>query len=408
MSFDPPRQCKYTSPSGVVSVLGFDSLERDGAKKLAVNEPPQQNRAEVQDLGNSGIRFPLTVYINGPTYQADADAFFAALSEHYDRDTPATLAHPRWGDVLVCPTTWTQVEQFVEGMGEAVFTLEFIRIDREALFPATGNDAGAQLQADNDAAAASAQAGYGANGVPTTPADVANVTAKSGNLLSNIGSSLRGMASAASDLGAQFQADLDSALGAVDDLVADPILLAQTVMSLARAPANAVIAIGDKVTEYQNMIANIGLSTANSYAEAELMLLGLGAAAAGASDSTLTGDLDTRTAAVDVADGLDDMQTAIQDQIEAAEALGWLPDADTVANIMQMLSRCRARMLQASFDLPTERHYITSGPIDPISLIKQLKGTFTEADLDQAIKDNDLSDEEFFLLPTNFNWVWYA
>lgn len=406
---DALRTCKYTSPSGKSFSLSFDEVSREGGKKLSVNEPPQQDRAEVQDLGNLGIRLPMTLYIAGQDYHTDADAFYLALSERYSADSPATLQHPRWGDILVCPTTWTQTEGFVEGMGQAVFSVEFIRVDRTAKFPATANDAGAQLQADIDAAAEAGTGAYTENGTPTTPGDIATVTAKSTDLFTAIGDSLRGMASSAEDLGAQFEADLATALGSVDALVADPVTLAEAVMSLARAPAQAVIAIGDKVREYQTLVDTIGLTTAASYAEAELVLLALCGGCAGASEATLSGDLGTRSDAVESADLIGDITDAMRLALERAQAdLGWAPDADTVAKLEDMLSTARARLLDASFSLKVERHYVTSGPIDPISLMRQLTGGFSDSALDQAVKDNDLSDEEFFLLPPGFDWVWYA
>lgn len=405
---DDLRTCRYTSPSGKVFDLQFDEVVREGGKKLSVNEPPQQDRAEIQDLGNLGIRLPMTLYFSGQEYHTDADAFYLALSERYSQDAPATMSHPRWGDILVCPTTWTQTEGFVEGMGRATFAVEFIRVDRTAKFPTTGNDAGAQLQADVDAAASSATDGYAANGTPETPGDIATVTAKSSDLFTVIGDTLRGLASGAEDLGAQFEADLATALGSVDALVADPATLAEAVMSLARAPAVAVMGIGDKVRSYQTLVESIGLSTVNTYAEAELMLMSLAGGCAGACEATLTGDLGTRADAVESADLIDEILETLRLTLEAAQEIGWAPEADTVAALEEMLARARARLLEASFSLKVERRLILSGSSDPCSMVKKLYGTFSDTLLEQFILDNDLSDDEFFMIPMGREVVWYA
>lgn len=408
--FDDLRECKYTAPSGKTMTLQFDEVDRELEPKVAINDPPQQNRSEVQHLGFRGIRYPMTVYFSGPDFHTQADAFFLLMAEPTSSSDPGTLQHPRWGDILVALIgPLTHHEGWVENVGMASFGVEWIRVDRTAKFPATANDAGAQLQADIEAAAEAGTGAYTENGTPTTPGDIATVTAKSTDLFTAIGDSLRGMASSAEDLGAQFEADLATALGSVDALVADPVTLAEAVMSLARAPAQAVIAIGDKVREYQTLVDTIGTTTAASYAEAELVLLALCGGCAGASEATLSGDLGTRSDAVESADLIGDITDAMRLALERAQAdLGWAPDADTVAKLEDMLSTARARLLDASFSLKVERHYVTSGPIDPISLMRQLTGGFTDEALDQAVKDNDLSDEEFFLLPPGFDWVWYA
>lgn len=406
---DDLRECTYVAPSGARFALQFDDVSRDGGKKAVVHELPQQDRVEVQDLGNLGIHLPMTLYISGEDYHLTADDFFLALSERYTSDRPGELKHPRWGDILVCPITWTQAEGFVEGIGQAVFTVEFARVDRVSKFPTVGTDTASQLAADSADNAANTAAAFAERGVPTTPGEIANQTAQASNVLTTIGSALSGLASSAEDLGAQFNADLNTALGSVDALVAAPADLADAIISLARAPAEAVLAIGDKVTQYRTMIETMGLSVVNSYAEAELLLLSLNAGCIGATEATLSGDLASRTDAVDASDDIDAIMTAFNALLEHTSAsLGWLPDPQTVADTMAMLSTCRARLLETSFSLKVERHYIVPGPIDPCSLIKKLTGTFSDAALDQAIADNGLSDEDIFMVPAAFDWVWYA
>ena len=406
---DDLRECRYTSPSGALFFLQFDDVSRDGGKKAVVHELPQQDRVEVQDLGNLGIKFPMTLYFSGQDYHTTADSFFVALSEKYTADNPGVLRHPRWGDILVCPITWNQSEGFVDGLGQAVFTVEFARVDRTTKFPTGGVDSASQLAADADAAAASSATAYTTNGAPTTPGEVAAVTSTSGNLFTSIGYALRGIASSAEDLGAQFDADLATTLGSVDALVADPASLADALLTLARKPAEAVVAIADKVTQYRTMIDSMATNLATSYAEAELVLMGVTAGCIGATDATLSGDLSTRADAVDASEDIDAIMAAFNALLEAQNSsLGWLPDPQTVADTMEMLSTCRARLLEASFSLKVERHYTVPGPVDLISLIKMLTGTFSDSALDQAVKDNDLADDEFFQVPAGFDWVWYA
>lgn len=406
---DDLREYTYTSPSGSVHRVEFDDLNRGVDPKVAVMEPPQQSRAEVQNLGSGGIRIPMNFYVSGMDYNVRADALFEALMEPTDSRRPGTLQHPRWGDILVSVVSGPfQAERFVEGMGQATFTGEFIRIDRETKFPGTSTDAGGQLQADADAAADQSAAGYTANGAPGTPGETVAVTAGSTNFLTATGDALRGMASSADDLGSQFEADLATALASVDALVADPADLASSVMALVRAPAVAALTVGDKIRSYQTLMTSSASLTTNTYAECELMLLTLGAVSVGACEASLSGDLGNRGAAVDASDLIDQILTQLREAIEAAELTGWRPDGDTVAALETALSTARARLLSSSFDLKTERRKPLPSAMDPNTAVKTLYGTWSEDTLDQFIKDNDLADDEFFGIPAGREVVWYA
>jgi prophage DNA circulation protein len=384
---DDLRECTYTSPSGKAFTLQFDEVSRTGGKKLAVHDLPQQDRAEAQDLGNQAKRFPMTLYISGMDYHKTADDFDLALGEHYDGDTPGVLGHPRWGDILVVPSDqWTQTENFVDGMGQAVFSVEFLTVTRDKKFPTSSTDAAGALRSASSAAAASSASAYTDNGAPATIGEVTAVTATLGNLFTAIGDSLRGIASSAEDIGAQFDADLATAIGSVDALVSAPADLADALLTLARKPAEAVVAIADKVSQYRTMIDSMAGNLAGSYAEAEIVLMGVTAGCIGATDATLSGDLSTRADAVDASEDIDAIMAAFNALLEAQNtALGWLPDPQTVADMMEILSTCRARLLEASFSLKVERHYTVPGPVDPISLIKMLTGTFSDDALDQAV-----------------------
>lgn len=388
----------------------FDDLERDGGKKGTTVEPVQQNRAIVQELGNLGIRFPMTLYIAGMDYHKTADAFFVALSEPCDSDSPATLNHPRWGDILVCPEgNFTQVEGFVENMGRAVFTVTFVRIDRKAKFPGASKDAGSQLQADSDAAKINAANTFEGNyPSPPTPSDLAAVGNSAGNFLTAFGDSVRGLTSLSEEVSTQFEAGLATALGSLGALASDPAAMADGMLSLVLMPAGLAVSIAQKVGAFRSAIEGIGSMIGSSDAEAELKQLIASAIASGATESTLEGDLLTRQDAINTAEDLDALLASLLALIETAEETGWIADSDTVATITDLLSVARSRLVDQSFSLKSQRTYTVSVPTDPNTILMRLYGTWSDSLLDQFCMDNDLADDEFFMLPAGRTVVWYA
>ncbi len=157
---DRLRECTYTDPAGTVHRLLFDEVSREGPKKIGAFPLPQQDRTEIQDLGMDGIDHPMTLYIAGEDYDLAADAFWKGLTMRHTDAKPGTLSHPRWGDLTVKPIgTPTQSESFIEGMGRAVFVVQFKEIDPTAKFPTTSVNAASQITTVSEATASTVIAG---------------------------------------------------------------------------------------------------------------------------------------------------------------------------------------------------------------------------------------------------------
>ena len=119
---DRIERLTYQSPKRKTFDLEFDDLARNIQRKTAINEFPYQNKANVQDLGMGNLKIPIRCYISGNDYDLEADRFFKALNEQ----GYGTLDHPRWGSIDVIPINITQSESFIDGLGRAIFEIEFI------------------------------------------------------------------------------------------------------------------------------------------------------------------------------------------------------------------------------------------------------------------------------------------
>src|SRR6185436_6254509 len=171
------------------------------------------------------------------------------------------------------------------------------------------------------------------------------------------------------------------------------------VLALIRAPASALLQVNDKINSYKTIANGMVSLTVNSYAECELLFLGIGAVAVASCEATLSGDLGNRGDAVDASDNIDAILAQIRALLEAAEATGWTCDGDTWAGIEDLMSTCRSRLLNASFDLKAERRKALPSAMDPHSAVKALYGTWSDELVDQFGRDNDLADDEWFMIP---------
>jgi prophage DNA circulation protein len=119
---DRIERLTYQSPKRKTFDLEFDDLARNIQRKTAINEFPYQNIANVQDLGMGNLKIPIRCYISGNDYDLEADRFFKALNEQGS----GILDHPRWGSIDVIPINITQSESFIDGLGRAIFEIEFV------------------------------------------------------------------------------------------------------------------------------------------------------------------------------------------------------------------------------------------------------------------------------------------
>lgn len=125
---DRLERLTYQSPKRKTFDLEFEDLARNITRKTAINEFPYQNIANVQDLGMGNLKIPIRCFITGINYDLEADRFFKALNEQ----GYGILDHPRWGSINVLPINITQSESFVDGLGRAIFEIEFAEYFPEA------------------------------------------------------------------------------------------------------------------------------------------------------------------------------------------------------------------------------------------------------------------------------------
>jgi hypothetical protein len=108
---------------------------------------------------------------------------------------------------------------------------------------------------------------------------------------------------------------------------------------------------------------------------------------------------------------MDDLLAQLRAAIEAArlQVAGWTPDGDTLSQLEDLLSQCRARLLAESFSLQSERRRIQAWTTDALTLCREFyPGVPIDQSLPKFIADSDLMDDEFFQVPVGKEVVWYA
>ncbi len=409
---DRLRDCRYTTPSGTTFLLHFTDLKRSGGKKAAVHEFPQSDTPEIQDLGNKGQTFPLQVYIDGGDYDLIADAFVTGLSE----SGPGTLKHPRWGDMLAMPITWSQSDGFVDGMGRSTFEIEFARADTTQ-YPTSASAIGLMLEDSIQEASDNASTLWLTDpwsAISPSEADLStakdSIVGGTVTLVDRIKAFASRVSDIATEIGnraAAIAAEIDTAI------IAEPRQFVTDVISLYTAGSAVNTAIRDKIKGYKETLDAAIKTGTDTAAQALALYLQYFGISAGAAASTLTGDLNDRSDTVAAAEAIQDLSDELIAGIEAAEdATDYAANAAMVSAIKAMLAAAAALLLQKSFTLRAARHLVLSKDCTPLDLVYDLlkpdSGDALDAALDDFIAQNALGGDLLLLIPAGTEVAYYA
>jgi hypothetical protein len=224
----------------------------------------------------------------------------------------------------------------------------------------------------------------------------------------------------------------------MDVLVGMPIMLAQQVLGLMKAPGEAFEAISDRLDCYKSMVDGIITDTmaqpaktlasahalaikpiqlANGFHSADLIVTG---ALNGLLLSTLDYEYKSKQEALDTAAELeaqfakvngwrDEQFAALSNPSVGLKSLSASVDAgETFQKLYLARTQTMARLVEMSFSLYAERAIILDRPRSFIDLCAELYGDISLEKLNYFINTNNLGGDEFVEIPEGRRIVYYA
>lgn len=407
---DRLRPGRYWSPSGAEFTFEFRDLQRAGGKKAAVHEFPQQDLPEVQDLGQSTVHFALELIFTGQDYDLVADPFWEALNER----GPATLMHPRWGDITVLPLSILQTEAFVAGMRRATFQVDFVRTG-DLQFPTSSTQVESQVGIGLDDFEGNAAAAFGED---IAPEDALETAAVRGDMLSvgeELDARMTETVAENEERAEEFRRKVSNFQADIDELVAEPAAMTQSYLELARLPGRSGAAILTKVKSFGGLIEALAVGgSPGSPAEAAALVLQLFGALSGLAESGISGgEPQNRSAAIESSEAVGDaLETAIT-AIEAIEAAvdGYAAPIELLSTLQGLVGQVAALLLERGFGLAVEQRAVLDGDRTPLDLVYELINPQTAEELETALDDfiaqNNLHGDEILLIPRGRKVVYY-
>lgn len=405
---DRLRTCDYRSPSGATFTMQFDDIERNGSSKTAVHELPQQDKPDIQDLGNNADRFPMSLYFTGADYDQKADAFVLALKER----GAGALSHPRFGDIPVKALTWSQSESFVENMGRADFSVEFIHCPTTVAFPVTTvqqQETIGNLSADASAASADR---FVEDFAPIDADDLAACKAAVMDTIQDISDGFAAVTNGIDSAAREINNQISAVESQIDELVAAPAQLFDSMQGIYNTVADLPTKIQEKLLSYaaqmESLADRIFGEPPRTTSQAALATATSSMIMTATAKSTTVGTTASRQEAVRNADSIEAIRTSFQDVVEQSEAavVGYQADPVAMAALSDTIAKTSDAVLQASFDLRSERRYVLPAETPVLVLLWKFYGSLDA--LDEFIESNDLQGDENLMVPAGREVLYYV
>ncbi len=429
------REASYKAPNGRLIKFDYEEVSRKFEARGTVHEFPGINQAYVQRTGFGSRKYPIRAYFHGSSCDIEAGWFEYALT----LDGIGELNHPVYGTGLkVVP--FGEIERrddLVKQANQAIVDVTFWTTTGVP-YPITGINTENEIRTQ--------VAGWDIekiqefkNRFANFPDSAKNMGIKSFlNWLKNVEQTMQSASSAIADKRRQMQDGINLLNRTMDALVGMPIMLAQQVLGLMKAPGEAFSALSDRLDVYGQIVDGIigdtmaqpakvlasahGLAIkpiqiANGFHSADLFVSG---AMGGLLLTTLSSQYTSKQEALDTAAEVealfakvngwrDEQITALSSPTTGLKSLAASVDAgDSFQKLYLARSSTMARLVEMSFSLYAERAIVLDRPRSLIDLCAELYGDISIDRLDFFINTNKLGGDEFLEIPEGRRIVYYA
>lgn len=429
------REASYKAPNGKLIKFNFEEVSRKFEARGTVHEFPGINQAYVQRTGIGSRKYPIRAFFNGPTCDIEAGYFEYALT----LDGIGELNHPLYGSGLkVVP--FGDIERrddLVKQANQAIVDVTFWTTTGVP-YPFSGVNTENEIR--------TAVAGYDIEKVQEFTNRFANFPDSArvmgvrsfANWLKNVEQTMQNASSAIADKRRQMQDGINLLNRTMDVLVGMPVMLAQQVLGLMKAPGEAFTALSDRIDVYRDIVDGIigdamaqpardlaashGLAIkpiqiANGFHSADLFV---GGAVTGLMLTTLSSSYTSKQQALDTAAEVealfskvttwrDTQIAALTNPTTGLRSLGASVDAgDSFQKLYLARSQTLARLVELSFSLYAERAITLDRPRSLIDLCAELYSDISLERLDFFINTNRIGGDEFLEIPEGRRIVYYA
>lgn len=428
---DRLREAAYTSPSGTRIKFDYEQVSRTVKRRDTAFSFPTLDGQYVQQNGHGSRRYPLRCFFWGRTHDLEATAFEAALLEN----GIGRLEHPLYGPIDVVPFgTITRRDDLKRQANQSVVEVTFWTTLRAVYPQSQSNPRSEILGALAGFDVEAAQQFADSTDLATELARV-NLKGTITGFLDAVAGVTGAIADTTTAVNKEFR-DIQSLVNrGIDELVGKPLLLAQQVSNLTKAPARALAGIQSRLDGYQQLAEKIFGSNAakpgdaldigtslqqlntrvsNDFHASDLFAMN---AVGGSVASVVNNQFATKPEAIGAADSVLDQFDALVawrdggfEALEQIDALGayQIDQGQALKELQRAVSLTAGFLIEISFSLVPERRIVLDRDRTVLDLASELYGSVSDERLTFLINSNNLTGDEILELPRGKTIVYYT
>ena len=411
----------FVSPKGSTFEAYWQGGTRTLEKKVGIFTYPKVAGAEVQDLDVGGTRWPLSIFFDGADHDLQGEAFFIACAEVGQW----SVVHPVRGALTLQLLTFTES---IDPTGSGNIT----KFDTEWIEPvqAGPNTSTPQLasgifgQSATTNSTATEQFAL-ASVFQTTFTEIAAISVTTAAVQAAVTVSLEDIYQADADINARVLGIQRSITDTVSQRTIDAEVLAGQVQQLIQLPVLALEDAPVLMIAYSALLTilleiPVEDDSRESYNVALTVELAVSATLVAVAQIAATSitSLDTRIAAIELADTVSALFIQATDGLDAYQELFLTVDIDNqyfsqsrsfYATALIMAAATKY-LLVASFDLRREKRFLLSSPRCPVEIALAEYGSpgVDDSNIDLFIVSNALKGADILLLPAGHEVLVYV
>jgi prophage DNA circulation protein len=422
---------EFVSPAGQIFAANWSDNQRSIEKQIGIFSYPKINGSITQDLGSSGITYPLTIFFDGPDNDVEADKFFRASIE----TGLWRITHPVRGVLNLQLLTITESISPIASGGVTQFITEWIEPISDSVIvtaPEIQAKIANLIDVVNDVSATQ----FIDNIIQTSAAATEAVQNAVEAVVRVAETNLSPLYESVSEINARVTSVISGIRDNISQPVIDIIALAGQVQNLIELPSLVVTDVEARLDAYSNFIDNVfddsGEPTVvnkNAVLVQEISATSALVSSAQIASTIVILSKDqsseltaiavrTRANAIEIAGTVSDLFTTVTDTLDdiqteyAAEDIDiqYFSQSSSFNDTATIIAQAISYILIAAFDLAIEKRFTLKNPRTPIDLaITEYDGLGEDdSNFNLFIESNGLKANDILLLPAGREVLFYV
>ncbi len=400
---------RFTSPNGNIFIAFWQSNTRKITKKLGIFEIPDYNGTQVQDLGATSERVPISFFFSGINNDLEATRFFKAIQEKGEWN----IYHPILGKRQAFLVSVEENLDPVRSGNITTLNSEWIFLPVKPFKFETIPKLIEKLLAQITNTNLSASNQLVDNTKQDTPIQRFSIKDAAGKLITSTIKIVTELVDQDSETNKRFNSIQRSITNTLNEDIINLENLSSEIQYLVQTPLRASLDISSRLNTYNDLIDEIFTISPIQVLKESLNIVNVQeifavSALTALSEIVITGDLTTRKATIGFIDSSTDIFNNTIEKLDTNQKLfddlnidkQYFSQSQSFADSALLMASTTDYLLRSLFDLKIEKKIITKRLIMPIDLTVQEYGSLGEndANLDFLISSNQLKDIDILYL----------